>query len=145
MKSFVVSFGRFRVDGLRASPKPSVCSSSGARSLLRNGSPLASKRSLKRCASDRVAVLKLTPVTVVCRVSDPVTAVADSLQALRNGTTDAQWEGLKANPLVRDLISRCADLEAAWLLGDPESVGTSRGRQEKGLRSSVDARLLLAA
>ncbi|QNI66774.1 hypothetical protein SynBMKMC1_00685 [Synechococcus sp. BMK-MC-1] len=29
MKSFVVSCGRFRVDGLRASPKPSVCSSSG--------------------------------------------------------------------------------------------------------------------
>ena len=88
---------------------------------------------------------RIDPVTVVCRVSDPVTAVADSLQALRNGTTDEQWEGLKANPLVRDLISRCADLEAAWLLGDPDSVGTSRGRREKVQRSSVDARLLLVA
>ena len=80
-----------------------------------------------------------------CQVSDPVTAVADSLQALRNGTTDEQWDGLKANPLVRDLISRCADLEAAWLLGDPDSVGTPRGRRQKELRSSVDARLLLVA
>ena len=44
---------------------------------------------------------------------DPVTAVADSLQALRNGTTDEQWNGLKADPLLRDLIGRCADLEAA--------------------------------
>ena len=30
---------------------------------------------------------------------DPVTAVADSLQALRNGTTDEQWDGLKSDPL----------------------------------------------
>lgn len=75
---------------------------------------------------------------------DPVTAVADSLQALRNGTTDEQWDGLKANPLVRDLISRCADLEAAWLLSDqlPAEACTRRGKR---LRSSVDARLLLAA
>ena len=52
---------------------------------------------------------------------DPVTAVADSLQALRNGTTDEQWDGLKANPLVRDLISRCADLE-----GGVASIGAPR-------------------
>ena len=88
---------------------------------------------------------RIDPITVGCQVSDPVTAVADSLQALRNGTTDEQWDGLKANPLVRDLISRCADLEAAWLLGDPDSVGTPRGRRQKELRSSVDARLLLVA
>ena len=88
---------------------------------------------------------KIDPIVVGCQVSDPVTAVADSLQALRNGTTDEQWDGLKANPLVRDLISRCADLEAAWLLGDPDSVGTPRGRRQKELRSSVDARLLLVA
>ena len=88
---------------------------------------------------------RIDPIVVGCQVSDPVTAVADSLQALRNGTTDEQWDGLKANPLVRDLISRCADLEAAWLLGDPDSVGTPRGRRQKELRSSVDARLLLVA
>ena len=88
---------------------------------------------------------RIDPTVVDCQVSDPVTAVADSLQALRNGTTDEQWDGLKANPLVRDLISRCADLEAAWLLGDPDSVGTPRGRRQKELRSSVDARLLLGA
>ena len=88
---------------------------------------------------------RIDPTVVGCQVSDPVTAVADSLQALRNGTTDEQWDGLKANPLVRDLISRCADLEAAWLLGDPDSVGTPRGRRQKELRSSVDARLLLVA
>ena len=35
---------------------------------------------------------------------DPVVAVADSLQALRNGTTDDQWNLLKANPLVKDLV-----------------------------------------
>ena len=51
-------------------------------------------------------------------MSDPVTAVADSLQALRNGTTDEQWDGLKSNPLVRDLIGRCSDLEAAMLLSE---------------------------
>lgn len=44
-----------------------------------------------------------------------------------------------------DLFSRCADLEAAWLLGDPDSVGTPRGRREKEMRSSVDPRLLLVA
>ena len=53
---------------------------------------------------------------------DPVIAVADSLQALRNGTTDEQWDGLKSNPLVRDLIGRCADLEAAMLLDDQTSA-----------------------
>ncbi len=76
---------------------------------------------------------------------DPVTAVADSLQALRNGTTDEQWDGLKANPLVRDLISRCADLEAAWLLSDQTPADGACTRRSKALRSPVDARLLLAA
>ena len=80
-----------------------------------------------------------------CQVSDPVTAVADSLQALRNGTTDEQWDGLKANPLVRDLISRCADLEAAWLISDQPAVDGVCTRRGKVQRSSVDARLLLAA
>ena len=61
---------------------------------------------------------RIDPIVNGSPVSDPVIAVADSLQALRNGTTDEQWDGLKANPLVRDLISRCADLEAAWLLSD---------------------------
>ena len=60
----------------------------------------------------------IDPIIADCTVSDPVIAVADSLQALRNGTTDEQWECLKANPLVRNLISRCTDLEAAWLLSD---------------------------
>jgi len=59
---------------------------------------------------------------------DPVIAVADSLQALRNGTTDEQWDGLKSNPLVRDLIGRCADLEAAMLLDD-QTIGCRAARQ----------------
>lgn len=71
-------------------------------------------------------------------------AVADSLQALRNGTTEEQWDGLKANPLVRDLISRCADLEAALLLADATGSG-ARGDVLHRLRAPVDARLLLAA
>jgi hypothetical protein len=70
-------------------------------------------------------------------------AVADSLQALRNGTTDEQWNGLKANPLVRDLIGRCADLEAALLLDDGSATGCRRPLQQ--LQAPVEARLLLAA
>ena len=88
---------------------------------------------------------RIDPIVDGCSVSDPVIAVADSLQALRNGTTDEQWDGLKANPLVRDLISRCTDLEAAWLLSDSvdaRSYGTPRG---KGLRSSDSALLLTVA
>ena len=75
---------------------------------------------------------------------DPVTAVADSLQALRNGTTDEQWNGLKADPLPRDLIGRCADLEAALLLADEGSVKVATGKSAS-FKSSVDSRLLLAA
>jgi len=78
------------------------------------------------------------------RIMDPVTAVADSLQALRNGTTDEQWNGLKADPLLRDLIGRCADLEAALLLGDEGAVKVASGKPVS-LRSAVDSRLLLAA
>ena len=108
------------------------------------GALRGSERSLKVFAGWGVAVLKLS-APAGRPVSDPISAVADSLQALRNGATDEQWDGLKANPLVRDLISRCADLEAAWLLSDKvveEGAGTPRG---KGLRSSVDAHLLLVA
>ena len=76
---------------------------------------------------------------------DPVIAVADSLQALRNGTTDEQWDGLKSNPLVRDLIGRCADLEAAMLLDDQTLVAEVPTSRITSLKSSVDARLLLAA
>tara|TARA_B100001079_G_C16129612_1_gene390684 strand:- start:191 stop:433 length:243 start_codon:yes stop_codon:yes gene_type:complete len=76
---------------------------------------------------------------------DPVIAVADSLQALRNGTTDEQWDGLKSNPLVRDLIGRCADLEAAMLLDDQTLVAEVPTSRITSLKSAVDARLLLAA
>ncbi len=75
---------------------------------------------------------------------DPVTAVADSLQALRNGTTDEQWNGLKADPLVRDLIGRCADLEAALLLNDEATLKVASGKTTV-FKSAVDSRLLLAA
>ena len=78
-------------------------------------------------------------------MSDPVIAVADSLQALRNGTTDEQWDGLKSNPLVRDLIGRCADLEAAMLLDDQTLVAEVPTSRITSLKSAVDARLLLAA
>ena len=78
-------------------------------------------------------------------MSDPVTAVADSLQALRNGTTDEQWDGLKSNPLVRDLIGRCSDLEAAMLLSEESLVTELPPCGAASLKSSVDARLLLAA
>ena len=76
---------------------------------------------------------------------DPVIAVADSLQALRNGTTDEQWDGLKSNPLIRDLIGRCADLEAAMLLDDQTLVAEVPTSRITSLKSAVDARLLLAA
>lgn len=76
---------------------------------------------------------------------DSVTAVADSLQALRNGTTDEQWDGLKADPLIRDLIGRCADLEAALLLSDELLVAQGQTSNSSALKSSMDARLLLAA
>ena len=75
---------------------------------------------------------------------DPVVAVADSLQALRNGTTDAQWELLKANPLVKDLLHKCSDLEAALLLGDSLQEDQVSPRRV-ALKSVVDAHLLLAA
>ncbi|MAF41799.1 MAG: hypothetical protein CL859_08100 [Cyanobium sp. ARS6] len=76
---------------------------------------------------------------------DPVTAVADSLQALRNGTTDEQWDGLKSDPLVRDLIGRCADLEAALLLSEESLVKELPTSRTSSLKSPVEARLLLAA
>ena len=38
-------------------------------------------------------------------------AVAQALQALRDGTTTAQWDKLETNPLVEDLLNTCADLE----------------------------------
>ena len=76
---------------------------------------------------------------------DPVIAVADSLQALRNGTTDEQWDGLKSNPLVRDLIGRCADLESAMLLNDQTLSAELPTSRVASLKSAVDARLLLAA
>ena len=76
---------------------------------------------------------------------DPVTAVADSLQALRNGTTDEQWDGLKSDPLVRDLIGRCADLEAALLLSEESLVKELPTSRTTSLKSPVEARLLLAA
>ena len=76
---------------------------------------------------------------------DPVIAVADSLQALRNGTTDEQWDGLKSNPLVRDLIGRCAALEAAMLLNDQTLAAELPASRIASLKSAVDARLLLAA
>ena len=75
----------------------------------------------------------------------PVIAVADSLQALRHGTTDEQWDGLKSNPLVRDLIGRCADLEAAMLLDDQTLAAERPTSRIASLKSAVDARLLLAA
>ena len=76
---------------------------------------------------------------------DPVIAVADSLQALRNGTTDEQWDGLKSNPLVRDLIGRCADLEAAMVLDEQALAAELSTCRTASLKSAVDARLLLAA
>ena len=87
---------------------------------------------------------KIAPVTLRSRMIDPVTAVADSLQALRNGTTDEQWNGLKADPLLRDLIGRCADLESALLLADEGAVKVATGKTA-AFKSAVDARLLLAA
>ncbi len=75
---------------------------------------------------------------------DPVVAVADSLQALRNGTTDDQWERLKANPLVKDLLGKCSDLEAALLVGDA-TQGEASVDPRFILKSSVEAHLLLAA
>ena len=90
------------------------------------------------------AASRIDHVTFRSRMLDPVTAVADSLQALRNGTTDEQWDGLKANPLVRDLIGRCADLEASLLLSD-ETTSTGGAGKTASFKSAVDSRLLLAA
>ena len=38
-------------------------------------------------------------------------AVAQALQALRDGTTTAEWDQLETNLLVEDLLNSCADLE----------------------------------
>ena len=38
-------------------------------------------------------------------------AVAQALQALRDGTTTAEWDDLETNLLVEDLLNTCADLE----------------------------------
>ena len=86
----------------------------------------------------------IDPVVVRLAMVDPVVAVADSLQALRNGTTDDQWDHLKANPLVRDLLGKCSDLEAALLVGDALQPH-HRYAQRIPLKSVVDAHLLLAA
>lgn len=75
---------------------------------------------------------------------DPVVAVADSLQALRNGTTDDQWDLLKANPLVKDLLRKCSDLEAALLVGEGVQQD-QRSARPIVFKSVVDAHLLLAA
>ena len=37
--------------------------------------------------------------------------VATALQALRDGTTTAEWDQLETNLLVEDLLNTCADLE----------------------------------
>ena len=58
---------------------------------------------------------------------------------------DEQWDGLKSNPLVRDLIGRCADLEAAMLLDDQTLAAELPISRIASLKSAVDARLLLAA
>ena len=86
----------------------------------------------------------IDPVIGRLTMVDPVVAVADSLQALRNGTTDDQWDLLKANPLVKDLLRKCSDLEAALLVGDgvPQD---QRGAGPIVFKSVVDAHLLLAA
>lgn len=84
------------------------------------------------------------PVVACLAMVEPVVAVADSLQALRNGTTDDQWDVLKANPLVKDLLRKCSDLEAALLVG--ESVPQQPPSSNRiALKSVVDAHLLLAA
>ena len=86
----------------------------------------------------------IDPVIGRSTMVDPVVAVADSLQALRNGTTDDQWDLLKANPLVKDLLRKCSDLEAALLVGDgvPQD---QRSARPIVFKSVVDAHLLLAA
>ncbi|MEB3158258.1 MAG: hypothetical protein VKK03_02215 [Synechococcus sp.] len=83
---------------------------------------------------------------VVTRLAmvDPVVAVADSLQELRNGTTDDQWDLLKANPLVKDLLRKCSDLEAALLVGGDDS-SERRSAKRMALKSVVASHLLLAA
>lgn len=86
----------------------------------------------------------IDPVTGRLAMVDPVVAVADSLQALRNGTTDDQWDLLKANPLVKDLLRKCSDLEAALLVGDGVPHD-QRSAQPIVFKSVVDAHLLLAA
>lgn len=63
----------------------------------------------------------------------PTVAVADSLQALRNGTTDAQWASLKANPLVRDLLIKCSDLEASLLFSKGSSVSRYHSKANSDL------------
>ena len=91
-----------------------------------------------------VGSFSIGPVVACLAMVEPVVAVADSLQALRNGTTDDQWDVLKANPLVKDLLRKCSDLEAALLVG--ESVPQQPPSSSRiALKSVVDAHLLLAA
>ena len=107
---------------------------------------IATKVQKKSKEIDQCCVVGFMIDPVVARLAmvDPVVAVADSLQALRNGTTHDQWDLLKANPLVRDLLGKCSDLEAALLVGDalPQN---QRNTKRIALKSVVDAHLLLAA
>ncbi len=43
---------------------------------------------------------------------DSANDVTAALQALRDGTTDEEWEAIIDNPLVDALISACMDVEA---------------------------------
>ena len=47
----------------------------------------------------------------ISELVDSAIEVTAALQALRDGTTDEEWEAIIDNPLVDALISACGDVE----------------------------------
>lgn len=48
----------------------------------------------------------------IAELVDSANEVTAALQALRDGTTDEEWEAIIDNPLVDALISACMEVEA---------------------------------
>ena len=51
-------------------------------------------------------------LVAISELVDSAKDVTAALQALRDGTTDEEWEAIIDNPLVDALISACMDVEA---------------------------------
>ena len=74
------------------------------------GCIMDARRRLACTAPRQMKTLKALE-SIVHMVED-VESMAAALQALRDGTTEEEWEAIIANPLVDELITACVDVEA---------------------------------